>query len=194
MREQCAVRTLLREKSEKAGVEWTIVSTGIFMSFIFEDWFGIVEGLAEGLKSGERGKVGEKVTVRALGGWGNKVTLTDVSDIGKVVAELVARPLEERNDKGGSVVFTAGQTVTCMELADLVEGVLGEKTRVEREESTLDYLREELKKEPGDQLRKYRVLFATGEGFSWSEEKTINTKRGIETAGVERWLKERLGE
>ncbi|KAB5578646.1 putative isoflavone oxidoreductase [Coniochaeta sp. 2T2.1] len=194
MREQCAVRALLRERSAAAGVEWTVVSTGMFMSFVFEEWFGVVEGLGKGLKDGERRKVGEKVTVRALGGWETGLTLTDVQDIGKVVAELVVRPLGEgeRNDKGGNVVFTSGQTVTYKELADAVERVLGEDTRVEREEWTLEYLREELEKEPGDQLRKYRVLFGAGEGVSWDEKETINAKREIETVGVERWLRERL--
>ncbi|KAB5549692.1 isoflavone reductase [Coniochaeta sp. 2T2.1] len=194
MREQCAVRALLRERSAAAGVEWTVVSTGMFMSFVFEEWFGVVEGLGEGLKRGEGGKVGEKVTVRALGGWETGLTLTDVQDIGKVVADLVVRPLGEgeRNDRGGSVVFTSGQTVTYLELADVVERVLGEDTRVEREEWTLEDLREELEKEPGDQLKKYRVLFGAGEGISWDEKETINAKRGIETVGIERWLKEKL--
>ncbi|KAJ9149737.1 NAD(P)-binding protein [Coniochaeta hoffmannii] len=192
MSEQCAVRTLLREKAEAAGVEWVIVSTGMFMSFVFEEWFGVVEGLGEALKTGSREKVGEKVVARGLGGWESGLTLTDVEDIGRVLADLVVRPLEKRNDRGGSVVFTAGQTVTYRELADVLEKVLAPETRVDREEWTLEYLKMDLEKDPEAQLKKYRVLFGSGEGVSWDKAKTINARRGIDTVGVEQWLREKL--
>jgi nucleoside-diphosphate-sugar epimerase len=193
MAEQCAVRTLLREKAEKAGVEWVIVSTGMFMSFVFEEWFGVVEGLGEALKTGRKRDVSEKVTVRCLGGWDTGLTLTDVEDIGRVVADLVVVPLKEINDRGGSVVFTSGQTVTYRELADAVAKVLGSETKVDREQWTLNYLKEELQKDPADQLKKYRVLFGSGEGVSWDKGQTINALRGTRTTGVEQWLNQKLG-
>ena len=34
------VRTLLREKAQESNVCWTVVSTGIFMSFLFEPFWG----------------------------------------------------------------------------------------------------------------------------------------------------------
>ncbi|OIW23982.1 NAD(P)-binding protein, partial [Coniochaeta ligniaria NRRL 30616] len=193
MAEQYAVRTVLREKAEAAGVEWTIVSTGIFMSFVFEEWVGVVEGLGEALKTGRREAVGERVTVRGFGGWGTKLTLTDVQDIGKVVADLVVDPLGERNDRGGSVVYAAGQTVTYGELADVVEKVVGPETKVVREEWTAEYLRAELEKDPENGLKKYQLMFGFPKGISWDKEKTINALRGIETVEVEQWLREKLG-
>lgn len=191
MSEQCDVRTLLRAKAEAAGVEWIIVSTGMFMSFVFEEWFGVVEGLGEALKTGRTEKVGEEVTVRGLGGWETGLTLTDVEDIGRVLADLVVNPLEERNDRGGSVVFTSGQTLTYRELADVVQKVLGRVTKVNREEWTAEYLKSELGKDSEAQLKKYRVLFG-GEGISWDKGKTINAQRSIDTVGVEQWLREKL--
>ena len=196
MREQCAVRDVLRRKAEAAGVEWMIVSTGIFMSFVFEDWVGLVEGLGEGLKKGSLGEVGgkeKKVTVRGFGGWETGLTLTAVDDIGKVIADLVVNPLEKRNDKGGSVVYTCGQTVTYAELADVVEKVVGPGVQVAREEWSLESLTTELEKDPENALKKYRVWFAKSEGVRWSQEKTINAQRGIDTIGVEQWLRTALG-
>ncbi|KAI0735860.1 hypothetical protein C8Q76DRAFT_292334 [Earliella scabrosa] len=192
-KEQCGVREVLRAQGgkEEGGVEWVIVSTGMFMSFVFEEWFGVVEGLAGGLKGEEKGTAKGEVRVRALGSWANGVTLTAAEDIGKVVADVLARPVE-RNDRGGSIVYTAGQTVTYRELADVVEKVVGGRRRVVREEWTVDYLTEELRKDPGNQLKKYRLLFAGGKGLMWDMEKTINFQRGIKTTGVEEWLRERL--
>jgi hypothetical protein len=72
--EQLDVREILRNQK---GTEWIIVSTGIFMSFLFEEFFGVVEGL------------GGDVVVRALGGWENQVTVTTPRDIGRLTAEIV---------------------------------------------------------------------------------------------------------
>lgn len=192
MAEQCAVRDVLREEAEAAGVEWTIVSTGMFMSFVFEEWFGVVEGLGEALRTGDVKAVGRRVTVRGLGGLGTGLTLTDVQDIGKVVADLVVNPPAETNDRGGSVVFTAGQTVTYGGLADAIEKVVGPETNVVREEWTVEYLKAELERDPENQLNKYRLLFGGSKGVSWDEGKTINAQRGIETIGAEQWLREKL--
>ncbi|KAI0770537.1 hypothetical protein C8Q74DRAFT_1276010 [Fomes fomentarius] len=189
MKEQVAVRNLLR--GGDSGVEWTIVSTGMFMSFVFEDGFGVVEGL-KGILDGDETIEGHgEVIVRGLGGWGNAVTLTDAEDIGKVVADVLAVP-PRRNDRGGSVVFTSGQTVTYGELADIVEKVIGGKRNVRREEWTPEFLRDELKKDPEHPLRKYRVLFGEGKGVSWDKEKTLNAQRGMKTVSVEEWLRKKL--
>ncbi|TVY73604.1 Isoflavone reductase-like protein, partial [Lachnellula suecica] len=91
--EQLDVRELLRSQSGK-GTEWIIVSTGIFMSFLFEDFFGVVS-VSEG-----------DVTVRALGSWENQVTVTTPRDIGRLTSEIVFWEPEFRDE----VVFVAGET------------------------------------------------------------------------------------
>lgn len=121
------------------------------------------------------------------------MTLTDVEDIGKVTADLVVQPVEERNDRGGSVVFVSGQTVRYQELADVVEKVLGAGVQVKRELWTTEYLEGEQEQNPEDPLKKYRLMFGKKEGINWDKEKTINAQRGIETMGVEEWLRGKLG-
>ena len=41
--EQASVRNLLRSEAAKNNVKWTILSTGIFMSFLFEQFWAIVD-------------------------------------------------------------------------------------------------------------------------------------------------------
>ncbi|KAK0637755.1 hypothetical protein DIS24_g10496 [Lasiodiplodia hormozganensis] len=193
MAEQCGVRTLLRERAAAANLDWTIVSTGMFMSFVFEEWFGVVVGLGAALKAGGPEPLsdeGSRVVARCLGSWETRVTLTDVRDIGAVVAELVAAPPQSKD--AGSIVFAAGQTVSYAELADVVQKVVGRRAKVQREEWSLEYLRAELEKNPEDQTIKYRVLFGEGKGVAWDKEKTINAERNIESMGVEQWLREKL--
>jgi len=72
--------------------------TGIFISFLFEDFFGVVSG--------------DLKTVRALGSWQNTVTVTDVEDIGKVTAEVGWDGDGIRNE----VVFIAGDTISYRRL------------------------------------------------------------------------------
>lgn len=196
MAEQCGVRALLRERAAAANLDWTIVSTGMFMSFVFEEWFGVIVGLGAALKAGGPEPLSDEgswVVARCLGSWETRVTLTDVRDIGAVVAELVAAPPPQSKDDGaGSIVFAAGQTVSYAELADVVQKVVGRRAKVQREEWSLEYLRAELEKNPEDQTKKYRVLFGEGKGVAWDKEKTINAERNIESMGVEQWLREKL--
>jgi hypothetical protein len=163
--EQLAVRELLRGQTE---VEWVIVSTGMFMSFLFEEAFGVVD-----LRGGK---------VTALGSWENRLSVTAVEDIGRVVAELV---LVEVNEKG--VVFVAGDTVSMGRLADVVDGLLG--TKVERSVKTVGQLGQELRNAPDDVMGKYRTVFAAGVGVSWDTESTFNAKRGMDMVLVEDWAK-----
>lgn len=164
--EQLAVRELLREQTE---VEWVIVSTGMFMSFLFEEAFGVVD-----LRTG---------SVTALGSWENKLTVTAVEDIGRVVAELALVGGGERG-----VVFVAGDTVSMARLADVVDGLLGGR-RVERSMKTVGQLEEELAEAPDDVMRKYRAVFAAGVGVSWEKENSFNAKRGMDMVLVEDWAK-----
>src|SRR3984885_4858846 len=70
--EQLDVRDLLRSQDR---LEWVIVSTGMFTSFLFEPAFGVVD-LAQS-------------TIHALGSWSTAVTVTTPADIGVLTAEIV---------------------------------------------------------------------------------------------------------
>ena len=166
--EQLDVRDLLRGQE---GTQWVIVSTGLFVSFLFEPSFGVVSE--------------DRSTVRALGSWQNEVTVTAPRDIGTVVAEIVWAATEARG-----VVFTAGETVSYGRLAGILERVWGSEVR--REEWGVGMLKEELDRNPGDGMKKYRVVFAEGRGVAWSEEETFNKERGLRLQGVEDWVRENM--
>jgi hypothetical protein len=168
--EQLDVRDLLRSQDR---TEWVIVSTGMFTSFLFEPSFGVVN-LAQN-------------TVHALGSWDTAVTVTTPEDIGALTAEIyfAEPPFVD------SILYTAGDTVTYAQLADIVDSVLGRTVR--RVEWSLPQLKDELAKDPANAIKKYRVVFAEGKGVSWDMGKTFNAQRGIELVGIERWAKEHLG-
>ncbi|KAH8803189.1 putative isoflavone oxidoreductase [Xylogone sp. PMI_703] len=168
---QCDVRSLLRGQNRAEQTEWVIVSTGMFTSFLFESSFGVVEFDSEE----------NDVTVRALGGWENKVTVTTPEDIGHLVAEIVKFEPRIANQ----VVYTAGETISYSRLADLVEELTGRN--VKRELWSVEQLKEELRADPENHLRKYRVVFAEGKGVSWDVEKSFNKQNGIETDNVKAW-------
>lgn len=170
--EQLDVRALLRAQEK---TEWVIVSTGMFMSFLFEPVFGVVDLQADG----GRGRV------TALNSWESELTVTDVEDIGKVVAELA---LVRRDERG--VVFVAGDTVSMKRLADVVEGVM--RRKVEKVAKSVEKLKCELAEEPDDVMRKYRVVFASGVGVSWDQMNSFNAKHGMETILVEDWARRNL--
>ena len=163
--EQLDVRALLRQQSR---TEWVIVSTGVFMSFLFEDAFGVVSA--------------DRTTVRALGRWNNGVSVTAVEDIGRVTAEAVLAAPEIKDE----VVFVAGDTISYQRLADVVEEVL--KQKVDRAEWSLNSLRGDLEADPSSTMKKYRVVFAEGVGVAWDKAATFNSKRSIETIDVKSWL------
>jgi hypothetical protein len=169
--EQLGVRKLLRAEAAQSNVKWTIISTGVFMSFLFEQWWGVVDRSQP-----------SNITVRALRNWDFKVTVTDVDDIGKVLARVVTGDVEAEN----RVVYTAGDTISYSRLADVVEQVAGKK--IDREEWTVDYLEKELAKDPENELKKYRLVFAR-DGVWWDKEKTVNHELGIPVMDVETYVK-----
>jgi hypothetical protein len=169
--EQLDVRDLLRCQGQ---TEWVIVSTGLFMSFLFEPSFGIVE-LDEDKKGG---------TVRALGSWDNKVTVTTPEDIGKLTAMIVFEEPRSRNQ----VVYTAGETVTYARLAKIVDEVVGSGKGVRRQVWTVEALKKDLEEQrgrEGETMAKYRVAFAVGRGVSWDVERSWNWQKGVEVTDVE---------
>lgn len=177
--EQLDVRELLRGQKE---TEWVIVSTGIFMSFLFEDWYGVVDLEAEG-------EDGEKGVVRAFGSWGNEVTVTTPEDIGALTAEIVLAAGEER--VANEIVFVAGETVSYSRVAWAVDSVLGRGLR--REVWDVEFLKQELKKDPENVIKRYRVVFAEGRGVAWEMSRTWNKKKGIKVTDVENFVKQKYG-
>ena len=175
--EQKRIRDILRQQAADSHVVWTVVSTGIFMSFFFEPAWGMVQ----------RDQDGRPVTVRCLGSWQHKVTVTHVVDIGRVLARIVAGdvPAEDR------VVFVAGDTVSYGELAELVQGETG--NQVAREEWSVPYLEQELAQDPDNGLKRYRLVFAR-EGVWWDKAGTANDQLGMELKTVEAWVKDGLSE
>ena len=165
--EQLDVRDLLR--GQKA-TKWVIISTGLFMSFLFEPAFGIVNA--------------EKTIVTALGAWDNQVTTTAPQDIGRVVAEVVwSAPALT------GVIYTAGATISYAQVADAVAKAQ-QKTgsTVHREVATIGQLKDELRVDPQNGLKKYRVVFAEGRGVAWDEAVTFNRHRGMKLSGIDEWL------
>ena len=189
--EQKKVRDLLRAEAEGSGVKWTVVSTGIFMSFLFEPFWGIVERssqkkeVARGEREGEGERRGE-VVVRCLRNWEHGVTVTDVHDIGRVLKRILAGEVEADN----RVVYVAGDSITYGELADIVGRVIGRK--VASEVWSVEHLQEELKKNPEDGIKKYRLVFA-GDGVRWGKEKTVNHDWKMEMMDVETYAKKVFG-
>ncbi|KAI1393204.1 NAD(P)-binding protein [Hypoxylon trugodes] len=168
--EQLRVRALLRGQS-KTG--WVIVSTGLFMSFLFLPEFGVVDLKAR--------------TLRALGKWDAELSLTTSKDIGRMAAEIAYEP----GDVSHQVVYIAGDTVTYEKVAGLVEKRFGGQwTKELWDEETLSG---KLREKPGDGMIKYASVWAAGRGVAWDMEKTINAQRGIELQGLESYLKDMPG-
>ncbi|KAF2830375.1 NAD(P)-binding protein [Ophiobolus disseminans] len=172
---QKVVRDLLRAEAEAANVKWTVVSTGIFMSFLFEPFWGIVDRSKEEDKG--------RVVVRALRNGQHKVTVTDVFDIGRVLTRIVAGDVDAEN----KVVYVAGDVVSYDELADIVEKVSGNE--VEKEVWSVPHLEEELHEDPEDGLKKYRLVFAR-DGVWWDKERTVNEQLGMGMMHVEEYATE----
>jgi len=167
--EQCDVRDLLRAQSR---TKWFIVSCGVFMSFLFEDFWGVVVRHEGGICG-----------VRALGGWDHKLTATTVEDIARANAELVLVDKRERD----KAVYVAGDTMRYDEFADLVERVVGRE--VKKEVWTTTWLREQAAEEPEEKLRRYRVVFSEDKGLAWDKEGTYNDAKGIEMEGIEAYMR-----
>ena len=103
---------------------------------------------------------------------------------------LTAEILLAEPRMANTVVYTAGDTITYGRLADIVDSVLGRQ--VNRVEWNVPQLEDELAKESGNPIKKYRVVFAKGVGVAWDKDKTFNGRRGIEVQDVEQWARSNL--
>ena len=166
---QLDVRELLRSQDK---TEWVVISTGMFMSYLFEPEFGVVDL--------------ENSAVHALGGLETAVTLTTPNDIGALTAEIVFFEPTIRNE----IVFLAGDTVTYGEVADKLEAALGHPFA--RSEWTAPFLMEELARDSGNMMRKYRAAFAIGRGVAWDKASTFNARNAIPVKDVGTWIGENL--
>lgn len=171
---QCDVRSLLRSQTS---TRWAVVSVGIFMSFLFENFFGIVE------------RDTGKTTVRAFGDWKNELTATTVEDIGRCTAEIAlsSEDVWQGGEGNGRVVYIAGDTITYEQLADILERVTGGK--VKRELWTADWLRKKIEEEPDNGIFKYRVIWAEARGVAWDVGSSFNGQRGIPMQTTEDWVR-----
>jgi len=166
---QLDVRELLRGQQE---TEWVIISTGMFMSYLFEPEFGVVDLQAN--------------AVHALGSLDTAVTLTTPDDIGALTAEVVFSKPRIRDE----IVYLAGDTVTYAEVADKLQSGLGRP--FSRQEWTEQYLLDELARDPNNMMRKYRAAFAQGRGVAWEKSGTFNQHRAIPVTDVASWINANL--
>ena len=166
---QIDVRDLLRSQHE---TEWVIISTGIFMSYLFEPDFGVVDL--------------QNDTVHALGSIDNTMTLTTPDDIGVLTAAIVFTTPRIRNE----IVYIAGDTLTYAEVADKLQSALGHPfdCTVWSEE----YLIDKLALNPQDMMSKYRAVFAQGRGVAWDKKQTFNERHNIRVTDVAAWINANL--
>ncbi|MBN8749146.1 MAG: aromatic alcohol reductase [Variovorax sp.] len=162
---QLDVRELLRGQQQ---TEWVIISTGMFMSYLFEPEFGVVDL--------------QNDAVHALGSLDTAVTLTTPDDIGALTAEVVFAKPRIRND----IVYLAGDTVTYGEVADKLQAALGRP--FSRSAWSEQYLLDELARDPHNMMRKYRAAFAQGRGVAWDKNGTFNQRRALPVTDVASWI------
>lgn len=163
---QIDVRDLLRSQHQ---TEWVIISTGIFMSYLFEPDFGVVDL--------------QNNVVHALGSLDNTMTLTTPDDIGMLTAEIVFYTPRIRDE----IVYIAGDTLTYSEVADRLQFALGRP--FSRSEWTEQFLMDKLARDPQDMMGKYRAVFAQGRGVAWNKKGTFNEQHNIPVTDVASWIK-----
>lgn len=191
--EQLDVRDLLRSQgnssSSSSKTRWAIISTGMFTSFLFEPAFGVVDV--------------ENSTVRALGSWENRVTVTTPEDIGRFTADIVlgeesglfsssASASSSDNDENGKVIYVGGDTISYADLVRLVEDIGIARKPLTRTVLTVDAVGDALANDPGNSLLKYQAVFGKGDGVAWDLSKTWNWQRGIRATTAEQWAREHL--
>jgi len=166
---QIDVRDLLRSQHE---TEWVIISTGIFMSYLFEPDFGVVDL--------------QNDTVHALGSIDNTMTLTTPDDIGMLTAAIVFKTPRIRNE----IVYIASDTLTYAEVADKLQSALGRPFSCT--EWSEQYLMDKLALNPQDMMSKYRAVFAQGRGVAWDKKQTFNERHNIPVTDVAAWINANL--
>ncbi|KQU55362.1 2'-hydroxyisoflavone reductase [Rhodococcus sp. Leaf278] len=168
---QLDVRDLLRSQHD---TEWVIISTGMFMNYLFDAGSGMVDLPND--------------TVNALGTVDTAVTVTMPEDIGALTAEILFAEPRIRDE----IVFVAGDTITYGQLAETLETVLGRPFALQVWSEPL--LMAELGADPDNMTRKYRAVFAQGRGVAWDKADTFNVRHGIPTTTLREWVAQNLAE
>ena len=166
---QLDVREFLRGQHQ---TEWVIISTGMFMSYLFEPDFGVVDL--------------QNDAVHALGSLDTAVTLTTPDDIGALTAEIVFAKPRIRDE----IVYLAGDPVPYGEVADKLQAALGRPFT--HSAWSEQYLLDELARDPHNMMRKYRAAFAQGRGVAWDKSGTFNQRHAIPVTDVASWIKANL--
>ncbi|UXM93473.1 aromatic alcohol reductase [Paenarthrobacter sp. JL.01a] len=166
---QLDVRDLLRSQND---TEWVIISTGMFMNYLFEPGSGMVD-----LPNN---------TVNALGSLDTAVTVTTPEDIGVLTAHILFAEPRIRNE----IVYLAGDTITYRKLAETLEAVL--QRPFETVEWTVPLLQDQLANDPDNMTRKYRAVFAQGRGVAWAKEDTFNSRHSIPVTSLPEWIKDNI--
>lgn len=164
--EQLDVRDLLRAPGQ-VKTRWAIISTGIFTSFLFEPFFGVVDR--------------ENCTINALGSFENRVTVTSPEDIGALTAEIVMRDAFDNQP-----IFIGGDTVSYEGLAQLVEARTGKPFK--RNVLAVEAVLAALSKDPANNVLKYQGVFGQGRGVAWDLASTWNHRHGFNAESIEEWL------
>lgn len=166
---QLDVRDYLRAQS---AMDWVVISTGMFTSYLFEPEFGVID-LANR-------------SVHALGSGANSVTLTSPDDIGVMTAQIMFHSPPIRNE----IVYLAGDTIRYEELPEILEEHFGEAFSYSV--WSTPQLMQELADDPSNMIKKYRAVFAQGKGVSWDKDLSFNVKAGAKLEGIRDWMKTNL--
>ncbi|WVR00380.1 hypothetical protein IAU59_007523 [Kwoniella sp. CBS 9459] len=184
--EQLDVRDLLRNQPQAQGskggqgqVPWTIVSTGLFTSFLFDPAFGVVT----------KDKETSTITVKALGSFGNRLTITSAENIGRYTSRILLDDDDDNSPPPEGVVFVADETITFGQVAEALEAkVKGVGWKVERTEASIEELEEALQRNKDDVGAKYSLIWARAKGVAWDKEGTWNWKNGLKGETLDQWV------
>ncbi|EHL01215.1 hypothetical protein M7I_2912 [Glarea lozoyensis 74030] len=83
----------------------------------------------------------------------------------------------------------SGQPVWDEQL-DALEEKLG--VEVGRVLWDVEFLERELRDDPDDNMKRYRVAFAKGRGVSWDKERSFNVEKGLEVVDVEDFVERNM--
>ena len=152
------------------------------MSFLFQEFWGVVV-----VRRPRSPPDDGKVRITALNSWDDVVTTTTAEDIARCTAELMYYKNDAADTPVNGPVYIAGDTLTYGQLAEVVGRAMGRE--VVRQVWPLEDLRKESLMDPGDKIKRYRVVFAEGKGLSWPKEETWSAKHGMDLMGVEEWVR-----
>lgn len=170
--EQVSVRELLRSQTRTS---WYIISCGIFMTLLFDDYWSVIVRNAEGRITG----------VRALGGWDHLLTTSTLEDIARTSAELLF--VDHGNAHRNKAIYIASDTMRYDQFADLVERVVGHS--ITRELWSMEHLKAKALAEPNEKLFKYHLVFSEDIGLAWEKVTTYSHAKCFNMEGIEAYMK-----